>query len=266
MPSIEPSVDVLIEGIVVLDVERDNAGNVVAFVAGAVPDVPNHKVTLVGRKIPQSGPPQDFNFDPAPQDLRLEAEGTTQPGIRFAALNEQIDRIAGKGAPESFNWVLNFSGQELHRKQVPVDPTKFLSIFRITSGELFTKVISRNHLLTSNAEDPNDPLTLVGKVATEVGAAINLDTPQSVARLFDGANEIVSVHPGERLILEFRNTCPHDPNVAGLRQAHANHYYNALVVEKPEQKDFSSTKFLNPTPASPPASPEASCYVGRVNP
>jgi hypothetical protein len=260
---IEPSVELLIEGIIALFLERDENGQVVACLAGVVPDVPEHVFEVVGTKIDQNGQITPVNFNPIAPELLLEAQGTTQTGIRFAGMDADINRLTGGGAPESFKWVLDFEGAELHNREIGVNRAKFISVLRITSGVLFTSVISRNFLLARDSARPNDPLTLIGKVATKVGVAIDLDAPGSTARLSNGANESVSVAQGERLIVEVKNTCPtEDPLRAGLRAAHANHYYNAIGdrLAPGETKNFSSTRFDAPG-TQPPVSPEASCLV-----
>lgn len=262
----EPNVELLIEGIIVLGFERNEAGEIVACLAGAVANVPDHEFSVIGRKVDANEDVQDFTFDNTQPNFSLETAATTQQGISFVEPDAVIDRIAGTGSPNSFAWVLNFS--ELHNHSIPVDKTKFSSLLRITTGQFFTSVISVNHLLAQDAEKPKEPLTLVGKVATEVGLTIRLDNqPESVARFSDGVTTVEVKH-GEKLFLIVKQTCPHDSLLkGGLQVAHANHYYDALGVEASEKKSFSSTKFVQPESAvNPPVSPEASCLVGRVGP
>lgn len=264
--SVEPNVELLIEGIIALNFETNAQGEVVACLAGAVANVPDHVLKVTGRKIDQNGNVQDFTFDPNEPQFFLEAAGTSQRGITFANKNAPIDRIAGTGAPDSIAWVLDFAGRELFDRMINLDQTGFRSVVRVTTGEMFTSIISINHLLTRSAVEPDAPLTLVGKVATEVGLAIRLDTPESIARFTTGGGQTVIVEPGQRLILRFKQVCANDDIASGGQlSAHANHYYNALAVDVADRKSFSSTRFVQTT-LRPTASPEASCLVVRNGP
>ena len=263
-----PSIEVSIEGIITLLFERDERGQVVACLVGVVRDVPEHVFEVKGRKFDQAGNPTDFAFNPVASQLRLEVHGTTQTGIRFAGDGAAIDRVCGTGDPRSFSWVLDFEGEELHGREIGADGNLFRSILRINNGELFTNMLSVNHLLARAAGAPNEPLTLVGRVATQVGVAINLDRPESVAQFSNGAVQSISVRHGERLSATVALICPDDdPRRGGLGRGHANHYYNAVghKLEAGEKKVFSSTKFERRGAGPPIVSPEASCLVAGLS-
>ena len=261
----DPSIELTIEGIIALMFERDEQNQVIACLAGVVRDVPEHVFEVKGRKIDEAGNATNFAFDPIESELRLEVRGTTQTGIRFAGEGGGINRVCGPD-DRSFAWVLDLEGEELHGRGIGADGKKFRSILRIDNGELFTSTVSLNHLLFRGEADPHDPFTLVGRVATQVGVAINLDTPESVAQFSNGAAQSVSVRRGERLIATVALTCRNDdPRRCGQRLGHANHYYNAVghKLGAGEKKVFSSTK--SEPNGKPPVSPEASCFVAAMS-
>lgn len=258
------SVEVAIEGIIALLYERQN-GQITAGVAGVVRNVPEHEFTVKCLKINQNDQAQRIDFTPADgETLTLDIENTSATGISFYA-NGQVDRICGVGAdPKSFGWVLDFESLPLHNKEVGVDPRKFRSTFRINAGEFYAHTVSQNHLLVREEGKPNDPYTLVGKVATVVGVRRRLDQAGSRARLRVGSVEITAAQ-GERLLAVVSLSCPEANQLpVGQRMGHANHYYKALghKLEWGERKLFSSTK-LNVSNVGGPISPEASCLLGQ---
>lgn len=265
--STEHSVEIIIEGIIMLLYERDEEHKITACVAGVVRDVPEHEFTVKGRKFLKDGSHTDFSLDPTKTELRLDVQGTTMTGIRFYREGDEVDRLCGEGDQQSFSWVLDFERGELYDREIGVDVSKFRSILRINNGELYTEKISENHLLVRYEDTPNEPCTLIGKVATKVGVRLKLDTPESVARFSDGASEPIVVGHGERLRADVKLICPtEDQRTFGQRSAHANNYYKAVghKLGWGEKKLFSSTKFDAEEGGSegPPVSPEASCLVG----
>jgi len=248
------SINIRFGGIIAMLFERDQQGQETTCVLGVVEGVPEHVLSIKCFK----GATETV-IDPSVAKLRLEVEGTTTNGIRFAPGN--INRFTGEGVPQSASWILDLE-KDLYKRPIGVDPTRFRTEFRINNGEVFTEEISKNHLLHTNEANPHESPTLIGKVALTVGIRIDLDTDNSVARLFKDGNQIVEVRKGEELEMEVFFTCP-DQNV-GLRPGHANHYYRALgnKLVFGEKELFSSTK-LPPEPAAGPVSPDASCLPGR---
>jgi hypothetical protein len=263
-----PSIKIIIEGIIVLLFERDAQGQVVACLVGVVQNVPGHSFKVKGEKFDAAGNATAFAFAPVEPRLRLEVRDTTETGIRFAGGGAPINRVCGTGDPRSFSWVLDFEGKELHGREIGADGSQVRPILRINNGELFTNVYSENHLLVRATGAPNEPVTLIGKVATQVGVAVNLDRPESVAEFSNGATQTITVRHGERLEATVALTCPtDDPRRGGLSRGHADHYYNAVGHKIPagERKVFSSTKFEHPGDDSPIVSPEASCLVALLS-
>ncbi|HWS87595.1 MAG TPA: hypothetical protein VN282_11565 [Pyrinomonadaceae bacterium] len=262
-----PSIELTIEGIIVLLFERDAQGQVTACLAGVVRNVPGHDLEVKGTKFDQAGNSTAFAFKPVEPRLRLEVGGTTQTGIRFAGAGAPIKRVCDAD-DRSFSWVLDFEGKELHGREIGADVDQFHPILRINNGELFTKVVSVNHLLVRAAGTPDAPVTLIGRVATQVGVAVELDRPESVAEFSNGAAQTITVRHGERLEATLALTCPtDDPRRGGLARGHANHYYNAVGNKLPvgERKVFSSTKFEHPGAGPLIISPEASCLVATMS-
>ena len=262
------NINIRFRGIIALLYERDQAGNPITCVLGVVEGVPDHKLTIDCKKIVNTiETPVPINTQAA--QLQLEIEGSNFNGIsRFS--EALVNRITGPGAgvdPQSFSWILDFE-DELFQREIGVDPTRFRTVFRVNNCEVFTARISDNLLLCNSEANPHESPTLIGRVATEVGIRANLETPASVARLFDGNNQIVEVSQNETLNLDISFDCDHALDENGLRPGHANHYYRALGTKLlfGERQLFSSTKLLGPIG---PATPDASCLVGgggRSNP
>ena len=264
-----PSINIRFGGIIALLYERDQANNPITCVLGVVEGVPDHKLTIECTK-KDNGVDTVIPIDTQVANLRLEIEGTTENGIR--RVKEQlVDRITGDGDQDSFSWILDFE-DELYDREIGVDPRRFRNIFRINNCEVFTDTLSENLLLCNDEANPHESPTLIGKVATVVGLRADLNTEKSVARLFDGANQIAEITPGQELNMKMFFDCDHVIAENGLRPGHANHYYRALGTKLlfGERKLFSSTKMPQvQNVGTGPATPDASCLVGgggRSNP
>ncbi|HKU75944.1 MAG TPA: hypothetical protein VJR02_18695 [Pyrinomonadaceae bacterium] len=252
-----PSINILFEGIIALLYERDQTGTPTTCVLGVVQGVPDHKLTIECEKDGTAIP-----INPQVAEMRVDIDGTTENGIRFFK-EALINRVTGEGADrKSFSWILDFEN-ELYEKEIGVDTSRFQTIFRINNCEVFTEKISDNFLLCNTEANPHESPTLVGRVATIIGFRADLDTANSVARLFHDGNQIVEVKQGEKLEMKVSFICEHDDDARGLRPGHANHYYRALgnKLVFGEKQLFSSTK-MPPTPVSGPVSPDASCLPG----
>lgn len=264
-------IEIRIEGIIVMLFERDPAppNSYKACVLGIVAGVPRHVLEITWNKN-NTG---DVPINPGVPRLNLEVENTSQTGIRLH--NEQlIDRVTGQSDggpadPQSASWILEFEGELYPPEHIPigVDGTKFHPIFRINNGEIFTEHISVNHLLTrSEVANPEEPFTLIGRVATVAVIRIDLDQANSKARLSRGATPIVDVVQGDTLKINVALTCPTCSHT-GQQTGHANNYYRALGRNLPfgEKKLFSSTSISDFVALGPPISPEASCLVARAS-
>ena len=145
-------------GIMVLLFNNNSSGQPVECLAGIVKDVPDHELTIKGRKIDATGTATDFEIDPLLPELFFEVEGTSETGIRLFNL-ESIDRIAGLGDPQSFSWVLDFESDGLYdpshecRPQQVPQPTPLQLWLRS-----FTDTVSENHLLHQPESDPTSTL------------------------------------------------------------------------------------------------------------
>ena len=261
-----PDIQIFIAGIIVLRFNKEASGEIKECVVGVVKDVPDHKLTIAGKKTDSQGTVTEFEVDPSIPELFFEVQETSETGIRLFNLGE-VDRIGGTGDQQSFSWVLDFEGRELFDKELDVDPDMFSNILRVDTGEMYTEFISLNHLLHRPEDDPHEPYTLLGKVATIVGIRQDLDQQESRARLHDGNNTIVEVVHGDTLEMNVFLICETESTELGQQSGHANNYYKAVGqnLEWGEKKIFSSTKF-DPFVMSPPATPEASCLVGRLGP
>lgn len=261
-----PDIQIFIAGIIILRFNEHASGELTECLVGVVDDVPDHELTITGKKTDAHGTSTEFEVDPSIPELFFEVKETSETGIRLFNL-ENLDRIGGVGDPQSFSWVLDFESAELFNTEIGVDPTKFRNILHVDTGEMFTEVFSPNHLLHRPEDDPHEPFTLLGRVATLVGIRQDLDQQQSVARLHDGTNTIVEVVHGEKLELNVFLTCETKPSELGQQSGHANNYYRAAGQRLPwgKKKLFSSTKFDDLT-MSPPATPEAACLIGRLGP
>lgn len=250
------SVNITIEGLIALFFRKGAGGQIVACEMGVVRDAPGHAFSLNVRK---SGTPVSVN--PVSNDLRLDVQNVSQTGISFNQPNANIDRLTGAGDPQSFRWVLDFEGDELYRRGIGADRAKLRPVLRIDHGELRTREVSTNHLVYRR--QPTDQWTLIGKVATRVGALINLDQGNSVAQLMNGGVAVPGTRTvqGEQLdiVIRMGHTAADPPP----HPDDANHYHLAVGqgLGAGDRVTFSATPFI---PLPVPVSPEASCLVGRM--
>jgi hypothetical protein len=252
----DPGIEIRIEGVFPLLFRFENNQIVECFI-GAIKDVPEHSfsitITKNGSPVTTLGTPSD--------DLHLQVKNTSQTNISLK--DGAIDRLSGQGEPQSFKWVLDFEGDEGYTRRIDIDRGKVKPILRIDRGELSTVAISENHLLKRLPDQAQ--WTLIGKVATLVRARITLDQPDSEAELINGDFPVqgTQVRSGDQLQITINNR-REPPHPEHPHPDDANNYHLAIGPGlQPAEK-----LILKSTPLVPvsglPATPEASCLVGRM--
>lgn len=258
-----PGVNITVEGLIALFFRKGfTGGGILACEMGAVKGAPGHVFSLRVRKNNV-----DIPITPPLTELQLDVQNVTQTGVRQRQMDVAtvIDRLRGATPTnrQSFKWVLDFEGNELYGQAIGADRAKLSPILRIEHGELFAKTLSQNHLVYRRL--PIDPWTLIGIVATQVGAFIDLDQATSEAVLKNGgvAVEATRTRRGEQLDIIMRMVHPDDEPLGVPHNQDANHYHLAIGqgLNPADIVTFDSTPVI---PSLVPVSPEASCLVGRM--
>lgn len=193
--------------------------------------------------------------------LRLDVKNTSKTGISRRKDTTPIDRINGAmgGNNDSFLWVADFE-RDFYHKPVGARKAGFISILTLNNGELLTRELSTNKLLTrkEGAVESEE----FGFVACETGIDIILDQPTSSAVFTNGGKEIFRAdsESSYKVFIDRGPLPTHDhPN-----RNDADFYYTALghLIPDPEKIFFSSTPPPVLTGPQPPATPDAACFNG----
>ena len=251
-------IEIKVEGIIAMLFRKDADGKLIECVLGVVNGVPKHELEIKYKKNAEA----EVTIDPTVPKLKLTVEKTSTTGIRLFK-PQMINRVTLQGDQASSSWILDFE-LELYKRDIGVDMTKFRHVFRINNGEIFTREISANHLLSRSEADPHEPLTLIGRVATRFGIRTDLDQTDSKAVLSNDAGTIVELKKTDKLEMKVGLVCPTCEHT-GQDTGHANNYYKAMGQKLAfgEKLLFSSTK-MPLLGTSPPIAPEASCLPGRL--
>lgn len=266
------NIEIEIEGIIVMMFERDAQMRPTACVLGVVDNVPGHQLAITFDKNHTGNVPVAHA---GVRQLTLTVENTSTTGIRFFKELE-LNRVTGltvndEGEPvladvRSASWILEFEGQLYPQTRGPigVNPNRFHPILHINDGEIRTSRVSDNHLLVrpENAP-PEEPFTLIGRVATKVKIISNLSG--STARLSNDLGNLVEAAQADTLNITVALTCPSCART-GQQTAHGNNYYRAIGtnLQFGERLLLSSTKLPPESAANPPIAPEASCLIGQA--
>lgn len=249
-------VDILIEGAFPI-LFRMQDTQIVECLIGAIKNVPEHFFSVV---ITKNG--SDVTAGTILSNLRLDVQNTSQTDISLKLPNEPIDRLTGQGDPQSFQWVLDFEGDEVFKGPIGIDKTNLDHILRLDRGEMSTANVSTNHLLKRLPSEPQ--WTLIGKVATIVRVHIDLDQANSTAQLINGDFPVEGTQTTNGELLEIQINNKRDPLHPHGHPNDANNYYLAIGPGlKPEQKLIFISTPLVPV-SGVPATPDASCLVGRL--
>ena len=239
-----PDISIRLEGLMGLFFDKDGGGQRVLCKVGVVKDARDHKVSLAVTKNGQNIPVQ------VGSRLELDVQNTGSPGLSFAPGN--VDRH-GKQDSESYKWILDFEGGELYNFEIGADPTMFVPILQLNKGELYTIKVSKNKLISFDEKIPPGA-QVIGRVATEVGVRIFLDTPRSRATFKNDGSLVFEASPGDKYEIVLRNTRPHEHG--DRHPDDANLFYPAVGHKIPAggKKHFTSTPLNR-------ISPEASCLI-----
>lgn len=247
------NVDLIIEGMIALFFEK-HGNKTVACEAGVLMDAPGHDFEL-RIKVKGTNPTV---LATGPIDPQLWLRVSPNPTITYA--EGKINRDTGEGDRESFEWVVDFEGNEVYGKPIGSRKGGFRSILHINDGRFRTIDRSLNKLILFDTK--KGTCQSIGIVATKVGVQIDLSGGRT-AQFFNGTKELFNINENDEIEIQLLRVRQH-VHMAHTTQHHgdANYFYSAVGGEVPndEKKVFSSTPFP-PSAVLPPATPEAACVV-----
>ncbi len=253
---VNPKIEIFIEGLVVIFVSRDNSECKLGLLRQAPP---HHKLEIVVQKRPATGGP----FEPVAtldhaslkNDLLLDVSGTSQTGIRKEPSVPPIDRFAGTGNIEAFEWIFHFE-RDFYKREIGARRSEFRSLMTVNNGRIFTKKISNNHLLYR--QGTTGPATDFGRVAVITGIEIILDTPQSKARFTNGRDVVFDTEPNTSYQI---NVDRGDDETHPPTGSDGDFYFRAMgaTLSPGDELHFGSFPPMDP---DLPNTPDASCLNG----
>lgn len=255
----EPNkITVALEGLMVLFTNKSSE-----CMIDLLRDAPAHNLSIVILEKESEG----GEFKEKDRFINREAEGSfdldvqnnPNPGIRKRDESKIIDRFKDSDS-KCFNWLIDFE-KDFFTPPIGARRDGFISFIKVNDGEIFTQLVSENHLQYRRAN--SDQWVHFGRVAVEMGIEIKLDTPQSRAVFTKIGGRSCELVRGKEYIIRIERK----DTTAPVTGSDAELYFKAIgSLLGPEQPMyFRSFPPLVQANAEPPNTPDATCPQGRLS-
>jgi hypothetical protein len=258
MPLLEPTIKITFLGILVLLFNEEERRCDVGFLH----DPPEgHDLTIDIKRSDSAG-----TSSVAPRitaaniksRLRLDVENVSLSGAHLFT-QPGFDRGQARGDENDFQWAIDFN-TDLYKGAPAVNLDDFKAVMSINSGKFFTDRLSEDELRLQQGD--GEP-TVVGRVATIIGANIFLDRHNSKAVFVNGEEKVFEFtpEPGVTYQIDISQSPPLDTTEEPT-SADSNAYH--AVVRPPEGRE--QIQFLLPEggPLPLPVSAHAVCFTAVV--